>query len=497
MNRTYSNVVLSVLLQVVAIICGFVTPRLILSTFGSEVNGLVNSITQFLNYVMLFEGGLNAVVLAGLYKPIHDGNRAKIDAIISASTRFYNRLAMLFAGYTLIISLLYPIIVKTGFSISYIASLTWILSIYMMAQYCFALTARTYLKAEQKVGFVSVVQMIVIILNTLLTVVTIKLWPNIHIVKFVSSLVFVLQPIIFNRYIDKHYHINRKAEPDSKALEQRWSGFGINCAAFIHDNTDIVVLSIFSTLSNISIYSVYFLVTTGLKRLIQSISAGIVPKLGNVFASGDKLRIDDTFSLYEFIITFATFFLFIVGGLTITPFVLLYTTGIDDADYNQAVLGWFMIASEGIFCLREPYVNMAYSANRFKNIQKYAYIEAVLNVGVSLMLVKPYGFVGVVCGTIVGMSFRTLMQIVYLKKHVLHRSYKPVVKNLLLFFGGALFTIAVSRQFLPTCQVGIGNWLIFAMKNAIIALLVYSTIAFVFYRKQITTITSIIFNRKK
>ena len=38
--------------------------------FGSEINGLVSSITQFLSFISLLEGGLGAVVLAELYLPI-------------------------------------------------------------------------------------------------------------------------------------------------------------------------------------------------------------------------------------------------------------------------------------------------------------------------------------------------------------------------------------------------------------------------------------------
>ena len=65
------------MLQFVTIISGFIIPRIILTNFGSEVNGLVSSLNQFLNYVYLFEGGLGGAVLANLYKPLYkDPNMA-------------------------------------------------------------------------------------------------------------------------------------------------------------------------------------------------------------------------------------------------------------------------------------------------------------------------------------------------------------------------------------------------------------------------------------
>lgn len=46
-NRALLNAVASVTLQIVTIINGLIVPRLILESFGSELNGIVLSINQF------------------------------------------------------------------------------------------------------------------------------------------------------------------------------------------------------------------------------------------------------------------------------------------------------------------------------------------------------------------------------------------------------------------------------------------------------------------
>ena len=45
-KRLFYNTISSLVFQVTTIICGFILPRLILNVFGSEVNGLLNSIAQ-------------------------------------------------------------------------------------------------------------------------------------------------------------------------------------------------------------------------------------------------------------------------------------------------------------------------------------------------------------------------------------------------------------------------------------------------------------------
>ena len=49
------NTVTSLLLQIISVLSGFILPRLILGAFGTNVNGLVNSIAQFLGVITLLD----------------------------------------------------------------------------------------------------------------------------------------------------------------------------------------------------------------------------------------------------------------------------------------------------------------------------------------------------------------------------------------------------------------------------------------------------------
>lgn len=92
------NTITSLGLQVVSVICGFILPRLILESFGSDVNGLVNSITQFLGVITLLDLGVGAVVQSALYKPLADNNTNMISKIYVSANKFFRRLAGNIAG---------------------------------------------------------------------------------------------------------------------------------------------------------------------------------------------------------------------------------------------------------------------------------------------------------------------------------------------------------------------------------------------------------------
>ena len=88
---------------------------------------------------------------------------------------------------------------------------------------------------------------------------------------------------------------------------------------------------------------------------------------------------------------FFSFSVYTCALLLIIPFVLNYTCGINDANYNQPTFEILLLISSLMHCLREPYVNLAYVANKFHDISKYAYLEAVINVFISVIAVKKYG----------------------------------------------------------------------------------------------------------
>ena len=60
------NIVFGGLYQVVTVLCNFILPRYFLTYYGSEVNGLVSSINQFLIFITLCECGVGAVVQSAL-----------------------------------------------------------------------------------------------------------------------------------------------------------------------------------------------------------------------------------------------------------------------------------------------------------------------------------------------------------------------------------------------------------------------------------------------
>lgn len=483
-NELKLNVVSTLILQVVTIICGFIVPRQILLVFGSEVNGLVSSLNQLLNYIELLEGGVTSVIMASLYKPLVDNDIDKISSIVKTTNSFFKKISYVFLLYTVGLAIIYPLVTNTDFSFLYIFSLTFILSIKLFVQYNLSLTLKNLLNADKKMYIVSLTQILLIIVDTFIFCVVIRFYKNIHILKLLSGLIFIIQPIVFNKFIKKYFRIDKNAPINNNLIKSRWDGFAINLSAFIHNNTDITLLTVFCNLSMVSVYSVYSMVCYGIKKIIMSISSGIQPSLGHVYAKNDNKQLKEKFDNYELLYFVIIFILFGVTGLLINDFVIIYTKGINDIDYYQPIFGFLLILSEAIYVLRIPYQHMANVANKFKDMKKHAIIETIINIVLSLILVKRYNLIGIAIGTLVAMIYRTLYHVIYLSKNIINRPIVYFIKKILLFIGGLLFGIFICKKVIPVFELSVLTWILNSIIYMTVLTFIYIIISYVFFKKE-------------
>lgn len=480
---TLTNMITGLALQLCLIVSGLVIPRLILRYFGSGTNGLVASIGQFLSYIGLVEGGVTVVVSAALYKPLVQRDDAALSAVLVTARRFYRRLGCGFLVYALVLAVLYPL--AAGLDFVSTASLAAILGLSNLIRFMMALTCQVLLAADKKQYIVSLTQIAITVLGIALSCLSVRLFPSVHLLMGIQGVLSLLQPLLFFRYVRRHYAIDWRAAPDDGLLRQRWNGFAVNLAAFIHNNTDVVVLTLFTDLRTVSVYSVYALATSGMKALILSLTDGLRAVIGQAFARGDRAALEERMDLFEYVILLLVCFVFTVGGLLITPFVLLYTQGVTDAPYKQPLFGAALVAAEALYLLKRPHLDLAYGANRFKEIEKPACIEAAINIVISLILVKPLGLLGVAVGTAAAMLYRLIFQVSYTKRLIPGRRQLRYYGKLALFLAAAGLGALLCRYAFPFAELSVAAWLAHAVVYCAVLGALLALLSLAAFRKEL------------
>ena len=478
------NIYVSLLTQLVTMVCGLIVPRYMLKAFGSEANGAVTSISNFLGYIMLLEGGIGGVARAALYKPLADNNEQKISEIMTEMKIFFRRVGYVFTLYVLIIACFFRAISHTSV-LDWTTSFTLVLiiSASTFAQYFIGISNSVLLIASQRQYMNNLVNLVGTILNAIIIMVLTSSGCTLITVKLVSSFVFVLKPVALWYYVRRNYHIiHVKGKGD--ALKDKWTGLGQHLAYFLHSHTDVAVLTLFGNLKEVSVYGVYYMVTYAIQSISTSFSSGMEAVFGDMYAKKETETLHRTFSMYDTLVSVISIILFSTTMILIVPFVKLYTLEITDADYIQPLFGVFLVIACLLHCLRAPYHNMIIAAGHFKQTNVASYGEAAINIVSSIVLVIKFGLIGVAIGTVVATLFRFVYYSIYLSKHILKRSITIWMKRemvnvltivIIVFVGNAILSYENLNDYIAWVKAG--------MLTAIISGLVTMAMNSIFYTK--------------
>ena len=427
-RQTKLNIAIALFHQVVTAVSGLILPRFMMLYYGSEANGLIQSIVQILKYTTLLECGIGGMVLAAMYKPLADNDMPVLSGIFNGTKKFFDRISLVFVGFALLMCVGVKLIVSTEFDFVYTAALVAVLALDTYFNYYFGITHILLLKADHKLYIVQTVQIITIILNLIISVVIMKLDGPLHIVKGASAFVFLINAITWRYYVKHHYRIDRNEK--ATALPEKKNGIIHHLSYFIHRNTDIVIVSAVLGVINASIYSVYNAVILVIENLLISISSGVSGAIGNMLAKEENDTLENSFNIYEAVNTFMTMAISTVAAILIIPFVKIYTNGVTDAVYEQPVFAYIMIAAAIMYCIRIPYGMVVNSAGHYKQTRTGAIFEAVINLVLSLVLVNLWGLSGVAFGTFAAMTYRTFYTVVYLSRNILNRPSRHFIISL-------------------------------------------------------------------
>lgn len=450
-RRITLNAIAGLTLQFAMIIYNFIFPKFVMQVYGSNVNGLLQSITQFLSYIALLDAGVSAVIRAKLYKPLADGDTVLIQKIVNAAKSFYKKIAYSFIIYTVIIAIILPITYKVHFDFGYTLLLILIIAISTFAEYFFGISYTVLLEADQRKYISYIIQIISVILNTITIIILIPSGLSIHVVKLATTVLFAIRPIILAVYCQKRYHFksdHRELEP----IKNKWAGLGHHIAYFLHTHTDIVILTFVKGPLVVSVYSVYSMIINALQTLLIYISGGVEAVFGNMIAKQEKESLEKGLRIYEMVIFSMTTVFFSTAAVTIFGFVKVYTSKVSDVDYiipNAAIV---LIFAEVVHCLRRPYEAVVMASGLLKETMKGAFVETALNLSISIVLVWKFSILGVAIGTLVAMVFRTIQYAAFVSRNIVKQSLFTVFLKMIFFIALFFLLYFIGNRFPVVCD---------------------------------------------
>jgi O-antigen/teichoic acid export membrane protein len=472
------------LLQVITMLTGFIIPRIMLTGYGSEINGLVTSITQFISYINLIEAGLAGAAVYALYKPVAEQDYNGVNSILTATKNFYYQIGIYFIILVICMAIVYPLFVTTSLLTKVEVGILVIIlggssaiNFFIMAKY------RVILNATQKIYVISIATTCQVVLNTLIIVVLAFFKVDIIILKATALLSILLKSLILFIYVKKQYKfVNYNEVPNYKALSNRWDVLYLQVLGSIHTGAPVVIATLFTTLKTVSVYSIYNVVFAGLSGLLSIFISGLSSSFGDVIARREIKTLQKAYKEFEFSYYMIISWAFACAIILVMPFIKIYTSVINDAEYYFPSLGLLFTLNGILYNLKTPQGMLVISAGLYKETRLQTTIQGLIAIFSSVIFVQFWGLEGILVGMCLSNLYRTIDLLFFIPRNVTKLDVLPSLLRMIRVF------IVIGLCYLPFIFIKLTpnnfvQWFFIAFIVAVYCTLVTIIINFYFERE--------------
>lgn len=483
-KKAILNIGSNFIVQMIKTIFSFLTRTIFIYSLGKEALGLNGLYTNILSMLSLAELGIGTAINFSLYEPLAKKDEKKISALMSFYKKSYRVIGFIVAilGIILIPFLKYFIqdinLVKNAYTI-YLLFLTNTVSSYFISY------KETLINADQKNYKLTKINLIFLILINTLQIVSLLIYKNFIIYLCIQLIVQLAQRVVINIYITKEYS-NIDFKSKDKVGEKDLSIIKKNVKAMIFhkigdyciNGTDNLIISSFINIITVGLYSNYLTILTLITTFTNMFFSNLTAGLGNLVVTESSDKKYEIYKKMDFIGFIMYGFCAVILINVFNDFISFWVGNDYCLDFGTviAIVISFYIAGMRI----APYTIK--SAAGLYDVDKFTpLIQSVINLFVSIFLVRYLGLLGVVLGTIVSSIVVPSWQrpfIVY--KYILNKPFKEYV----LWYFKNIFTL----MFVSVCALFINsllpfsNYFVLFIVKSIITSIIYIIVISLLYR---------------
>ncbi len=443
-KNTLINASYAILARVIAMIFGFVQKTIFIRVLGISYAGVSGLFTDILMLLSLAELGMGTAISYSLYKPIAENDYKRIGQLMNFFKRAYEIIAATVLGIGLCIVPFVKYLVKDVPDITESIELIFLLYIINTAATYLLVYKNTLLVAAQKQYIVSNVQTIFTMVSIVIQCIALLVFKNFILYLLIQILFALIQNLTINIIATKTYPQLKQYCREKLEKEEKKRLFGDIRALMIYKVANVVTSSTDSSIisaslgtGQVGILGNYRTVRGYATSMIAQFYNALNPSLGNLAATEGEERQYEIFKRLEF----GTFWL---SAFCATSFYILFNPFIRLWLGNE---NWILpMSTLAVFVIEFYISNQLHSVGAFRIANglfvqtKYlTLVRALLNLGISIVLVKPLGILGVLLGTV----FSYLLTQLWYEPMVLYREVfkKSVWKYYIQFAGYALLTV--------------------------------------------------------
>ena len=446
------------------------------------VNGLL---TNVLSMLSLVEGGIGSSIVYNLYKPLAENNQPKVIALVQLYKKIYGVLAIVIFLLSLT---LYPFLGVFMKSESAITSINIIYFIFVAKNMISYLNAHKWslINADQKGYVLAKYNLVFNIITTISKIIILMLTKNYILFLLIETGIFIIQNLWNGKIVNQRYTYIKTKKKYSIEREVKNNLITNVKALFLHNigsycvfGTDNILISAFISVKAVGLYSNYTMIIGQLSSLLTPIIGGIGASVGNLIAIESKEKNYEVFNVIYLI----NFWIYGVCAIflynLLEPFINWWLGEgllLDKLTFIIILINFYISG------MRSSVITFKTKAGIFNNDKYVPLIEAVINLGSSIILVKYFGLAGIFMGTTIStITLPLWIQSKLVYNNVFNKSVNQYFKKYFLYLGLTiiigLLTTVLSNIITITGIIGLvfKGVICVTVPNIILVLIFYRT----------------------
>lgn len=426
-------------IQIASLFLKFIIQKAFLETLGVAYLGYNSVFSNILQMLNMADLGVGVAITSFLYKPISENDTERINALMYLYKKIYRYIGIAVGIIGLVILTIIPYIINdaecndTYLRILFIINLIGVVSTYFLAY------KRTLTVAQQKSYFTNTVDFFVNVFASILQLVMLFVFPNYILYLAITVAKNIISNIIISIFGNKNngYLQNKTdtilAESYKKPVFRYVKDvFVSKIGSYIYYGTDNIIISIFKGSIVTGYLSNYSLVTVALKSLITEVFSALQATYGNLMVTtetkGGQREITDAYVMLNYIVSNACF---ICCACVFQPFISLYAGAQYQMNDNTVLL---LSTNLGLALLLIIPSQVFVVFKLYKYDKPIVALSAILNIIISVCLVRIIGVDGVLLGTTVTSLIYLFTRYYIISKKAFNISYAHYIRKIVSYF---------------------------------------------------------------
>lgn len=406
-KKSLINVAVSICFKLILIVLTILTKRYLIKYVGNKANGVLSLYTSIIGFLAIAELGVGTAITFSMYKPIVDNDTIKVASLYRLFIKFYRIVGIIILIGGLIITPFLPFLAKDNQGVNlYFTFILMLISVVIGYMY----SAKTSVINAYKNNYITTsIYSISIIFEGVLQILLLYFFKSFELFLLCKIISQGLQFILTNLYFNKHHKVLKKYKEklDDKTKEEvtkkTKAMFMHKIGALLVNTCDSIIISSFIGVVVLGKYSNYTTIVLSMNGVLLLFFTPLTSIIGHLCAKED-------FNIQKKYFNFFYGLNFVLGAI----FYLGYYAVIDDviaicfaSNLNNAselllskTVSFVITLNYFIQFMRNSTLTFRDATGTFYNDRYKPIFEGVLNLVLSLVLVKYTGIVGVILSTI-------------------------------------------------------------------------------------------------